>query len=184
MNEEHDKKIDSAARVSELSRYEQDVVLRALKMMEEGVTSIERLENFLQSERKLARPAHLKFRPKPGQILLCDFSVGFRPPEVNKKRPVVVLSPRNYTRGQCIVVALSSQTPKVPKNYHLRLPHGSVPSSKYESSWAKCDLIYHVSVRRLDRLRTDQGGYVAPCLPSQVLDELRVAASNAIGLAL
>ena len=35
----------------------------------------------------------LPFQPKPGMLLMCDFDTGFRPPEMVKVRPVVVISP-------------------------------------------------------------------------------------------
>jgi uncharacterized protein YifN (PemK superfamily) len=36
----------------------------------------------------------LKFHPEPGTILICDYSTGFKKPEMVKKRPVVTISPR------------------------------------------------------------------------------------------
>lgn len=36
----------------------------------------------------------LRFHPKPGTILMCDFDTGFQVPEMVKKRPVIVLSPK------------------------------------------------------------------------------------------
>ena len=35
----------------------------------------------------------ITFHPKPGQILMCDFTYGFREPEMIKNRPVIVLTP-------------------------------------------------------------------------------------------
>jgi len=39
----------------------------------------------------------LQFSPAPGAIVICDYSTGFRPPEMVKVRPVVVISPRRRT---------------------------------------------------------------------------------------
>ena len=36
----------------------------------------------------------LKYPPRPGTLWMCDFDTGFKPPEMVKKRPVVVISPR------------------------------------------------------------------------------------------
>ena len=36
----------------------------------------------------------LNFHPEPGMVLICDFTTGFRVPEIVKRRPVVVISPR------------------------------------------------------------------------------------------
>ena len=40
----------------------------------------------------------LKFNPKPGMILLCDYS-GFKVPEMVKRRPAVVILPRHRSSG-------------------------------------------------------------------------------------
>ena len=48
-------------------------------------------------------------------ILLCDYSTGFREPEMVKRRPVVVVSHRLPRRdGLCTVVPLSTTPPPVP----------------------------------------------------------------------
>jgi len=49
----------------------------------------------------------LKYHPDPGDILICNFAVGFKEPEMVKSRPCVVLSPRLRRRsGLCTVVSL------------------------------------------------------------------------------
>ena len=55
----------------------------------------------------------LTFHPKPGTLLICDFDRGFKAPEMVKKRPVVVISPRRRksTPQLCTVVPLSSSAP-------------------------------------------------------------------------
>ena len=54
----------------------------------------------------------LTFHPKPGTILMCDFSAGFKAPEMVKVRPVIVVSPkRKHCSGLCTVVAISTVTP-------------------------------------------------------------------------
>ena len=52
----------------------------------------------------------INFHPRLGQVLYCDFKTGFRPPEMVKARPVVVLS-RNH-HELCTVVPLSGTEPK------------------------------------------------------------------------
>ncbi|WP_198669160.1 type II toxin-antitoxin system PemK/MazF family toxin [Elioraea thermophila] len=50
-----------------------------------------------------------------GTILLCDDDTGFRPPEMVKRRPVVVVSPRLPHRdGLATVVPLSTTAPREP----------------------------------------------------------------------
>ena len=62
--------------------------------------------------------------PNPGQILLCDFSVGFEKPEmVKKNRPVVILSGAIQGRDNlATIVPISSTTPEPKQLYHYKLP--------------------------------------------------------------
>ena len=56
----------------------------------------------------------ITFHPKPGHVLICDFNTGFRPPEMVKKRPVVVIS---ESRQQLVtVVPLSTTEPNPIEN--------------------------------------------------------------------
>lgn len=92
------------------------------------------------------------FRPKRGQILICDFDTGFRPPEMIKVRPVVVVSPRRRTGpGLCTVVPLSSAKPEPPEPYHHPLSPLAYPPAR-GPMWAKCDMLATVSCARLDRV--------------------------------
>ena len=92
------------------------------------------------------------FHLRPGMVLYCDFSTGFQPPEIIKKRPVVILSPRSQL---CIVIPLSTTIPMQVKSYHHQLERSSLPSilCKKGEVWAKCDMIYTVSLARLDRVK-------------------------------
>jgi mRNA interferase MazF len=55
----------------------------------------------------------ITFIPDAGDVLMCDFSTGFVPPEMVKTRRVIVLSPRNRARipGTYIVVPISKTAP-------------------------------------------------------------------------
>ena len=102
------------------------------------------------------------FQPKPGMLLMCDFDTGFKPPEMVKVRPVVVISPgRKRSRARlCTVVPLSSAAPKPVESFHCRINPQSLPRTlrRRRDSWAKCDMLYTVSVDRLDRVRVNRGG--------------------------
>ncbi|MCW6510963.1 type II toxin-antitoxin system PemK/MazF family toxin [Lichenifustis flavocetrariae] len=63
----------------------------------------------------------ISFVPQRGQILMCDFDMaGVVPPEMRKKRRVVVISPRSHNRrhgakpGRCIVAPFSASEPPMP----------------------------------------------------------------------
>ncbi len=105
----------------------------------------------------------IREHPKPGTILLCNFTDGFHVPEAVKRRPVVVVSPKIAARpGLCTVVVLSTTPPRPVMPYHAqldiipRLPEPLVS----DGVWVKGDLVYAVSLARLDFIRTgkDQFG--------------------------
>lgn len=96
--------------------------------------------------------------PRIGQILVCDFSKGFKQPEmVKSSRPVVVVSPTLQGReGLVTVVALSSQRPDPQLDYHLQLPKAALPQLGHfqeKETWLKGDMIYSVGFHRLDLIR-------------------------------
>jgi mRNA interferase MazF len=94
----------------------------------------------------------INFHPKRGTVLICDFT-GFKPPEMVKKRPVVVLSPR-YRRhtGLCLVVPFSTVAPEEVEPHHYRIPPGTYAFlDPAKTTWAKCDMLAHVSFERLER---------------------------------
>jgi hypothetical protein len=67
--------------------------------------------------------------PAVGALLICDFWPGFREPEMVKRRPVVVISPKIRARaGLCTVVALSTTKPTPIMPYHCEItPHPPLP---------------------------------------------------------
>lgn len=99
----------------------------------------------------------ISFVPSDGMILLCDFSTGFRPPEMVKMRPVVILSRHSRNRQTCSVVPLSTVVPAD----HTSRAH-ELDASKYfflnRSTWAKCDMVTSVSRERLFLLRDPASG--------------------------
>ena len=64
----------------------------------------------------------IRFPPVPGQVLLCDYDTGFRPPEMVKKRLAVVVSPRlPYRDGLCTVVPLSTTPARSGIRYQCKV---------------------------------------------------------------
>ncbi|WP_091190065.1 type II toxin-antitoxin system PemK/MazF family toxin [Formivibrio citricus] len=109
------------------------------------------------------------FYPKPGHILLCDFTRGFIEPEMVKRRPVVVISPAStHSRKLCTVVPLSTTAPDPAQDWHYLLRNNPCPDTlAYAQIWAKGDMLYTVSFERLDKLhrRTRNGReYYAPLM--------------------
>lgn len=100
----------------------------------------------------------ITFYPDHGAILMCDFNSGFSPPEVVKRRPVVVISPRRNNFQVCTVIPLSTTAPNPIENHHHRLDPASLPRVlRRKVTWAKCDMIMTVSLSRLDRILDGKG---------------------------
>ena len=93
----------------------------------------------------------LQIHPEPGTIVICDFR-GMESPEMTKRRPAIVISPRLRSRtGLCTVVPLSTTPPKHVMGYHHRLtmaPPLPAPFSE-DHAWVKGDLVYTMSFARL-----------------------------------
>lgn len=126
-----------------------------------------------------------------GTILLCDYGLGgFREPEMTKRRPAVVISPRLPHRDNlCAVVPLSGSEPARPVLYVVRLELACPLPEPFAQSvwWAKCDMIATVGFRRLDLFRTgrDQHGkrrYLQPKLPSTDFARVQVGVLHGLGL--
>lgn len=105
----------------------------------------------------------INFHPKPGQILLCDFSPGFKEPEmVKNSRPVIVLTGSIKGRANLATIApLSTVKPEPLQLYHYKIPKQSMPMLgifQTEDSWLKGDMIYTVGFHRLNRVLLNKKG--------------------------
>lgn len=97
----------------------------------------------------------INFHPRRGTVLICDFGSTARPPEMVKRRPVVVVAKAGASRpGLCTIVPLSSTPPEPVQPWHHQIDSSVLPG-KFQSvsTWAKCDMVCSVSVGRLDRIR-------------------------------
>lgn len=66
----------------------------------------------------------IREHPQTGTVMLCDFNAGFRVPEMVKRRPCVVISPKIASRpGLCTVVALSTDRPNPVMSYHCQIDY-------------------------------------------------------------
>lgn len=94
--------------------------------------------------------------PAPGIILMCDYGSGFIVPEMVKRRPVVVISPKITARaGLCTVVPLSTTAPDPIMQYtcQIDLPSQLPDWLDKEDVWVKADMVAAVSLSRLDFIR-------------------------------
>ena len=125
----------------------------------------------------------LKYQPFPGTLWMCNFDTGFSPPEMVKVRPVVVISPRpESATGLCTVVPLSTTPPDPVRRFHHRMGRDSLPGTLHPSeSWAKCDMLYTVSLERLSRA-TRRGAAATFRVLDADLDAIRDCVKIALGL--
>jgi uncharacterized protein YifN (PemK superfamily) len=137
-------------------------------------------------------PMAINEHPSTGTILICDFSRGFVIPEMVKRRPVVVVSPKISHRPKlCTVVPLSTEPPqfKMPYHYDMGAIDPALPAPWHEGpNWIKGDMVYSVSFDRLDliRLGKDKSGkrmYRYDTVSGEQLRQIRVCILSALGLA-
>ncbi|MFC4725271.1 type II toxin-antitoxin system PemK/MazF family toxin [Glycocaulis abyssi] len=129
--------------------------------------------------------------PEIGTVLMCDFDIGFREPEMVKRRPVIVVSPKIRARpGLCTIVALSTTAPDPVMQYHCRVGMpGRLPDRfKAGDVWVKGDMIAAVGFHRLDLIRigrTPDGRrrYCFDTVSDDDLKKIRKAILAGIGLA-
>ncbi|MHB1101955.1 MAG: type II toxin-antitoxin system PemK/MazF family toxin [Devosia sp.] len=105
-----------------------------------------------------SRTMAIQFALPVGTIVLCDYSLGgFRAPEMVKKRPAIILSPRlPYRDGLCTVVPISGSFDgrDLPYVVRLELTDELPPPFVHKIVWAKCDMLATVAFERLDMFRT------------------------------
>lgn len=133
----------------------------------------------------------INFVPERGRILMCDYDMARVPPEMEKVRRVVVISPRSYNRrhgskpGRCLVVPFSATNPA----QHLTLADILFDTKTYErltvETWAICSAVMSVSHDRLDRvsIRRHQGPprYSTEVLKDSDLVRIEEGLRHAIG---
>jgi len=129
--------------------------------------------------------------PERGTILICDYDVGFKEPEMVKRRPVLVVSPKISVRpGLCTIVALSTSPPAPELPYHCKLTLSPALPAPWVSDqvWVKADMINAVGFHRLDfvRLGKDRTGkriYRYDTIPAGDLQRVQACILKALGLA-
>jgi len=123
-------------------------------------------------------------------IVLCDYGMGgFREPEMVKRRPAIVFSPRLPHRdGLCGVVPLSGSEPSRPVPYVVRVKLAQPLPAPFAESvfWAKCDMIATVAVQRLDlfRLPRENGRrkYLHPKVDVEAFEAVARGVLHGLGL--
>lgn len=92
----------------------------------------------------------MQYQPREGSVVRCDFR-GMIEPEMIKKRDVVVLTKHKKNSKLVTVIPLSSTAPTPPQSYHYMLSKNPRPDGDPTIQiWAKCDMVYTVSLERLE----------------------------------
>lgn len=127
----------------------------------------------------------ITFNPVAGTILLCDYS-GSIAPEMEKTRPVVVISPAFKSRYKLATVVALSTDPNPVEAYHYQFTLNPPPFNSPDM-WVKGDMVFTASFDRLDRFRLGKNAagvrtYGIRQLPAGVLPEIHKAVLNGLGL--
>lgn len=105
----------------------------------------------------------MKYSVRPRTIVLCDYNAGgFRPPEMVKRRPAVVLMGALPGRPNLHTVVPLSGTPSPPDRlYHCRIELPAPLPHPFSETvwWVKADMIATVSLDRLDLFQTQRDQY-------------------------
>ncbi|MGE7418395.1 type II toxin-antitoxin system PemK/MazF family toxin [Methylobacterium tarhaniae] len=121
---------------------------------------------------------------------MCDFNVGFKVPEMVKRRPCVVISPKIAARpGLCTVVALSTDAPDPVMPYHKQINLRPQLPEPWDSDgvWVKGDRVNTVAFHRLDFIRTGKSAtgnrtYLYTPLDGETIKIIRGYVLKAMGL--
>lgn len=131
----------------------------------------------------------ISFHPTTGTILVCDFR-GYEVPEMQKRRPVIVISPRFRDRtGLCTIVPLSTTPPRPVAPYHYKLHTAPPLPEPYNADyhWVKGDMLYTVSFKRLFLLCSGKDAfgervYDPRVISDEDLSEVRRTVLHGIGM--
>lgn len=125
----------------------------------------------------------LKFYPRAGQILICDFS-GFQPPEMVKKRPVILISPRlPYRDSIATVVPISTTAPIKDLAFVVRLSKNYHPGAEDDlPCWAKCDMLMNIGVHLLEGFKVARRKWEYPQATGADLSAVRRGVLAGLGM--
>ena len=130
----------------------------------------------------------LQYHPKIGTVVICDYQTGFHPPEMQKRRPVVIISPRLRQRNDlCTVVPLSTTPPNPSCDFHCVLSGLGLPSPyDAQDHWVKADMLATVGFQRLQLPFVGRGSgtrkYVTKIISDEQLAMVKCCVLHALGM--
>ena len=127
--------------------------------------------------------------PVQGTIVRVDLSEGFRPPEMTKRRPAVILSPEIPGRPLlCTLVPLSTTPPKPVLAHHMKIVFDPPLPKPYDNptAWLKGDIVLTVAFHRLrllfDRWNGGQRVYDVRVLDAATFGRVQACVRRGLGL--
>lgn len=127
--------------------------------------------------------------PQPGTIVRVDLSDGFRPPEMVKRRPAIVLSPPIPGRSLlCTIVPLSTTPPQPKLAHHMQISLDPPLPHPYSAPvmWVKGDIVLTVAFHRLrllfSRWEGGQRVYDVRVLDDVTMEQVRHCVRAGLGL--
>ncbi|MCD1266074.1 type II toxin-antitoxin system PemK/MazF family toxin [Shinella sumterensis] len=132
----------------------------------------------------------LQYPPKVGTVVICDYTTGFKAPEMVKERLALVVSPRlPYRDKLCTIVPLSTSPAKSGIKYQCRIELPMEAPSPYQGTfkWAKADMFATVCFDRLSLPYTgrDASGkrkYLQIIVVEEELKKVKTSLLHALGL--
>lgn len=132
----------------------------------------------------------VRLHPQPGTIVRVDLNEGFRPPEMCKRRPALVLSPLIPGRAfMCTIVPLSTTAPSPVLPHHMELTLNPVLPHPYSEPrmWLKGDILLTVAFHRLKHLHTGEWNngqrvYDIRVIDAETLERVRTCVRAGLGL--
>ncbi|WP_439257131.1 type II toxin-antitoxin system PemK/MazF family toxin [Lonepinella sp. BR2271] len=123
----------------------------------------------------------LKYQPKEKSVVMCDFSQ-FNSPEMTKVRPVIIIAKHKKNKELVTVVPISTTEPVPLAQYHYAMPTNPLPNKAHIQCWVKADIIYTVSLARLDRYKLGKRDYIVPVISDEDFQQVKNCIAYALGL--
>ncbi len=127
--------------------------------------------------------------PIPGTIVRVDLGEGFRPPEMGKRRPAIILSPEIVGRPlMCAIVPLSTTPPRPVLPHHMVIELSPPLPHPYSNPrmWLKGDIVLTVAFHRLrllfSRFESGQRIYDVRVLDRNVFAKVQQCVRSGLGL--
>jgi uncharacterized protein YifN (PemK superfamily) len=124
----------------------------------------------------------IKYHPKSGQVIMCDFCFLTKPEMQKERRAIVISTPHNHDAGKCTVIPVSKSRPRSEALPSVEFIPGSYSFfHRTESVWAVCDHVYTLSYSRMWKIN-DNRKPVLPSISTEDLVKIRLAVAKEMGI--